>query len=103
MSRKLKILNKRASKEKVLQIKKQIARRTKRVLFVVSTLLMAVCLFLFFKLGIAAWPVWTITHRTQIIGILLLAITGLVLLSPVIIEATSNSRALSGSDTSKVF
>jgi hypothetical protein len=40
--------------------------------------------------------VWMIAHRTQIIGILLLILFIMILVSPVLIEANSNPRTLSG-------
>ena len=100
MSKKRKNLNKRASKEQVLQIKKQIARKTKRVLFLLSIFLSAICLLLLFEIGEFVWPVWMLTHRIQIIGLLLFGISIMWLASPLIIEANSNSRPLSGSDDS---
>ena len=71
-------------------------RRTKQylVLFVIS--LTAIVLALAFRVGQVAWPAWLIEYRTQIIGIVLLAILVTICLSPVIVEANSNPRHLSG-------
>jgi hypothetical protein len=49
-----------------------------------------------FSIGRDLWPIWLIAHRKQIVGILLLAVIFLILLSPILVEATSNTRTLSG-------
>ncbi len=98
MSKKRVGLNKQVNEKQVVQIKKQIAQKTKRVLFLLSTFLLAICLVLLFKLGESLWPVWIITHRIQVMGFLLLGIAVIILFSPLIVEVTSNARRLSGSD-----
>ena len=76
--------------------KKQIARTVKRYLTSLITLLSIVLLVLIFGVGKSWWTTWMIGHRTQVEGIILLAIISLILLSPIIIEASSNPRELSG-------
>ena len=98
MSKKRKNLNKRASQEQVLQKKKQIAQKTKRGLFWLSMFFIVICLVLLFNIGVTVWPVWMIAYRIQIIGFLLLGLLIVWLAAPLIIEANSNSRPLSGSE-----
>ncbi|HLO33108.1 MAG TPA: hypothetical protein VK249_28435 [Anaerolineales bacterium] len=78
------------------EARKQIAQTVKRRLSVLIAFLIATLLALMFKVGEAVWPAWMIEHLTQIKGIILLAVIFLILLSPVIIETSSNPRALSG-------
>jgi hypothetical protein len=99
VAKKRKDLNKRAIKEQVSQVKKQIAQRTKRVLFLLSTFLIAICLVLLLKIGVSVWPAWLMAHRTQVIGILLLGIIITIVSLPVIIEVNTNPRPLSGSES----
>lgn len=76
--------------------RKRIARITKQWLVGLAALLATIALLFIFKVGQGLWPVWMIAHRTQIIGILLLILFVVILLSPVLIEANSNPRTLSG-------
>jgi predicted ABC-type exoprotein transport system permease subunit len=76
--------------------KKQIARTVKQRLALLITFLIVLLLLFIFKVGEVWWPVWMIEHPRQITGILLLAIICVILLSPVLIEADSNPRVLSG-------
>ena len=76
--------------------RKRIARITKQWLVGLTTLLATLALLFIFKVGQVLWPVWMIDHRTQIIGVLLLILLVVILLSPLIIEANSNTRTLSG-------
>jgi len=75
---------------------KQIAQTTKQRLVLLIMLLLTIILVLIFRIGEVLWPAWMIEYRTQITGILLLAETVLILLSPIIIEVNSNPRPLSG-------
>lgn len=61
-----------------------------------AVFLIAILLVLLFQVGEVWWPIWMIGHRTQIEGIFVLAIVLLMLVSPVIVEANSNPRVLSG-------
>ena len=76
--------------------RKQIARAVKQRLAVLITFLIATLLALILRAGEALWPVWLVAHRTQVEAIILLAIIVVLLVSPLIIEANSNPRALSG-------
>lgn len=67
-----------------------------RRLTLLIAFLVVVLLGLIFSLGEAWWPTWLLEHRTQVEGIIVLAVSCLILLSPVIIEADSNPRPLSG-------
>jgi len=76
--------------------RKLIAQRMARRLALLIAFLVAVLLGLVFSVGEAWWPAWLLAHRTQVEGIIVLAIICLILLSPVIIQADSNPRPLSG-------
>jgi undecaprenyl pyrophosphate phosphatase UppP len=78
------------------EARKQIARTVKRRLSIVIAFLIAILLGLLFRIGERIWPIWISDHRTQMAGVMVLAIILLILLSPVIIENSSNPRALSG-------
>ncbi len=78
------------------QARKEIARATKRKLTFVIALLAAIFLALMFNIGAAAWPAWLVASRTQIEGIIALAVILLIVLSPLIAEVGSNPRNLSG-------
>ncbi len=74
----------------------QIAQAVKRNLVLLIALLIAAVLVLTFRIGESVWPAWLIEARILIRGILLFAVVFLIPLSPVIIEASSNTRTLSG-------
>lgn len=76
--------------------KKQTTRIVKQRLAVAITFLIVLLLLFILRAGEVWWPVWMIEHPRQITGILLLAIICVIVLSPVIIEADSNPRVLSG-------
>jgi len=76
--------------------RKQIARTVKRRLAFLIGSLIAILLVLLFWVGEAWWPVWMIAHRTQTEGIFALAVLLLILLSPILVEASSHPRVLSG-------
>jgi hypothetical protein len=71
-------------------------RRTTQTVALFAIFLIAVVLALAFRVGQAVWPAWLTDHRTQIMGVVGLALFITVCLSPVIIEANSNPRHLSG-------
>lgn len=75
---------------------KQLARTMKRRLAWLIGFLIAILLVLMLKVGEAWWPVWLIAHRTQSAAIVGLAVILLILLSPLLVEANSNPRVLSG-------
>ena len=76
--------------------KGRIARAIKQRLVLLISFLAAILLVLIFRVGEAWWPGWIVDHQRQTIGIMLLAIICVIALSPIIIEADSNPRALSG-------
>lgn len=76
--------------------RKQIARTMKRRLAILVGFLITILLVLMLGVGEVWWPVWLIAHRTQIEGSLVLIVILLILLSPILIEANSNPRVLSG-------
>lgn len=77
-------------------VRKQIAQRVKRRLTWLIVLLVGILLGLLFRIGDAWWAGWMLEHRTSLEGIIVLAVICLILTSPLIIEADSNPRALSG-------
>ena len=76
--------------------KKQIIRITKKKLVLSIMFLVSTSLVLGLRVGEVLWPLWIVDHRTQIIGVVLLAVFLLTLLSPIIVEVNSNPRTLSG-------
>lgn len=76
--------------------RKQIARAVKQRLTILIAFLIAILLALIFRVGEMLWPVWMIAHRIQVEAIIILAIIILLLVSPLIVEASRNPRALSG-------
>lgn len=85
-----------AAHEKRRQRIRRIAQRTKLYLGLVLLLLTALALLLAFRVGERFWPAWMSTYRTLLIGLDLLGLVTTLLLSPLIIEANSNPRPLSG-------
>lgn len=86
-------MGKRAAK---LQSQKQIARTVKQRLTVLVGCLIASLLILILGIGETWWPSWVTGHRTQVEGIIVFALVVVILLSPLIVEASSNTRTLSG-------
>ena len=76
--------------------KKQIAHTVKRGLILLIACLIVLLLALILNAGRDSWSMWMFVHRKQIIGVLLLAVVLLILLSPILVEATGNTRTLSG-------
>jgi hypothetical protein len=76
--------------------RKQIARIVKRRLALLIGFLIIILLVLLLRVGEVWWTGWMIAYRTQTAGILALAVILVILFSPLIIEATSNPRVLSG-------
>ncbi len=81
---------------KEFEARRQVARIVKRRIALVIALLIAILLILIFRVGVVWWPVWVIEYRTQIAGIISLVTICLILLSPLMTEAHSNPRSLSG-------
>ena len=86
------------NKDREETIRDRIARKTKRIILMILTLLSVPCFVLLLKIGETAYPSWIIENRTQIIGILILGIVVILLLSPLMVEVNSNSRPFSGSN-----
>ena len=76
--------------------RKQNARTVKRRLILLIALLLVILLAILLGIGDVWWPRWMIEYRTSLVGILLLAVICIIFASPLIIEADSNPRALSG-------
>ncbi len=78
--------------------KKEIARAVKRRLTFLIAFLIGILLLMMFRAGAAFWPAWmvAVAYRTQIEGIVALAVILLILLSPIIAEVSSSPRGLSG-------
>jgi hypothetical protein len=76
--------------------RKKIARVVKQRLAILIAFLIAILLALMLRVGASLWPVWMIARRTQIQAIIILAIIILLLVSPLIVEASRNPRSLSG-------
>jgi hypothetical protein len=76
--------------------KKQMARTVKQRMTVLISFLMVILIILIFGIGETWWSTWMVEHRKQIVGVVLFFVVFLVVLSPVIVEATSNTRTLSG-------
>jgi len=75
---------------------KRYRRRTKQYLALFIIFLITIVLALTFRAGQVVWPAWMIEYRTEIIGMVLLALLVTICLSPVTIEANSSPRSLSG-------
>ncbi|HEY9529337.1 MAG TPA: hypothetical protein VIR02_19760 [Anaerolineales bacterium] len=78
------------------QRQEQIARAVKLRLTILIGVLIAILLTLLLGIGEGSWPMWVLVHRSQIAGVLVLAVVVLILASPIIMEATINTRTLSG-------
>ena len=78
------------------QRQEQIARAVKLRLTILIGILIAILLTLLLGIREGSWPLWVIVHRSQIEGVLVLAAVVLILSSPIIMEATVNTRTLSG-------
>src|SRR5512133_2110092 len=78
------------------EARKQFARTTKRRLALLIGCLSAILLLLLLGTGEAWWPGWMVEHRTQIEAVILFVMLCILLSSPIMIEADSNPRSLSG-------
>lgn len=78
------------------ETKKQTERTVKRILKFVIGFLITLLLALMLEAGASWWPVWMVTHRRQVEWMIVLAVILLILSSPLIVEASSNPRTLSG-------
>ncbi len=89
MSKMRKRLHKRDSQ-------KQIAQTITNRLITLIGFLIVILIVLIFKLGEVWWGSWLVEHRTQIIGFIALITLLLIFSSPILVEASSNTRTLSG-------
>ena len=89
-------MSKQRRPRKELEDRKQTAQTVKQRLVILISSLSAILLVMIFRVGEALWPLWMVEHRLRIVAILLLGIICLILLSPIMIEASSNTRTLSG-------
>jgi hypothetical protein len=90
------IMSKKRRRFKESDGRKQIALTMKHRLVLIIAILLIILLVLIFRVGEVLWLGWMIAYRKQIIGLILFIILFLFFLSPIIIEADSNPRALSG-------
>ena len=72
------------------------ARTIKKRVVLLISFLVIVALVLIFKVGQDFWPGWMVEYRKPIMGLVLFAAFILIAASPLVIEADSNSRPLSG-------
>ena len=96
MSRRRKRAINQTDKDKLIEMRRQIAEKTTRGIILLASSLIIPFLILIFKIGESFYSSWLITHRTQIIGVLLLVIVVVIISSPLIVEVNSNPRHLSG-------
>jgi len=75
---------------------KQISQTLTNRLVAAIGFLILILVVLIFRIGETWWWNWLAEHRTQIIGLLALITLSLILLSPIMVEASSNTRTLSG-------
>src|SRR6185503_3658647 len=83
-------------RRKEREVRNQIAQTVKQRLGLLISFLSAILLIMIFRVGQVLWPLWMVEYRSRIAAILFLAIICLILLSPIMIEASSNTRTLSG-------
>jgi hypothetical protein len=72
----------------------KMVRIVEPVLLVVIVSLFIVAVVLMFSVGRVFWPVWLIEYRGPILGVTLFALLCFMLWSPVMIEATENTKTL---------
>ena len=96
MSRRRNRTSKQIDKDKVIEMRNEIAQKTSKGIILFLSLLTIPCVILMFNLGNSFYPPWLIAYRIQIIGVLLFAIILAVISSPLIVEVNSNPRPLSG-------
>ena len=80
----------------VAQIREKIAEKTIWAIAILVFVLVIGLLVLVFRIGESVYPVLVIENRNPTIEILLSIIIVVILSSPLIVEANSNTRRLSG-------
>ncbi|HET9905336.1 MAG TPA: hypothetical protein VFQ23_01810, partial [Anaerolineales bacterium] len=68
----------------------------KKRLVLLTSFLSTLVGILIFRAGESLWPLWVVENRLRIIAILLLVIICLIVVFPIMIEASTNPRTLSG-------
>jgi len=96
MSRRRNRASKQIDKDKIIEMRNEIAKKTSKGVVLFLSLLIIPCVILMFNIGNSFYSSWLITHRTQIIGVLLFVIIIVAISSPLIVEVNSNPRPLSG-------
>ena len=76
--------------------KLEIALRTGQILLWIIISLIVVLAVLVLKIGDVLWPLWMVDGREIFIAVILVIVIFLSFMSPVIIEATSDPRLLTG-------
>lgn len=76
--------------------KQRIARNTRRIMNILIAVLAVPTLVLMLNLGLDSWPMWLLTNRSKLLGLLLFGVVILSLLSPIIVEFNSDPHRLSG-------
>ncbi len=71
-------------------------RRTGLYLLIPIGLVLIIVLLLALQVGQTAWPAWLVMYRGQIIGVLGLFVLALLCAAPILIEAHTRTRHLSG-------
>ena len=89
-------MSKTGRRPKDRQDRKQLTKSLKKRLVWVISILSVILLVLLLKVGGNYWPAWLIDSRKLLITVLSFITIFVILLSPIIIEATINSRMLSG-------
>jgi len=74
----------------------RIARNTRRIMNILIAALAVPALALMLNLGLDSWPMWLLTNRSKLLGLLLFGVVILSLLSPIIVEFNAHPRPLSG-------
>ena len=78
------------------EARERMALTVKKRLALLIAVLLAIVLILTFRVGNAWWPAWLSEYRVLLRGVLLFSVVLVFLLSPIIVEANSNPRTLSG-------
>ncbi|HCR72045.1 MAG TPA: hypothetical protein DIW23_11420 [Anaerolineae bacterium] len=86
----------RKNQSNFAQIREKIAEKTIWAIAILVLVLIISLLVFVFRIGESMYPVWMVEYRNPIIGILLTIIFIIIIASPLIVEANSNPRRLSG-------
>lgn len=89
-------MSKRRRRSKELDDREKIAKTVTKRLVILIAFLITILLVVIFRIGKVFWSAWMTAHQPQIVGFLALTVIVLILLSPVMVEASSNTKTLSG-------